>query len=102
MYLLQIVTPDGTVLRFHAGEHVELDLRKALRDAIVKQLDLGALRDAVLARGVGLFKTEAHVAADLDAVIGAAQLTLNSDLDAAITKALEDFKATAAPWKVIA
>jgi hypothetical protein len=72
MFLLQIVHPDGTILRGPAGEKLELDLRVALKDAI-------------LARGVGFLKTEAHVA---------------EDIDAGIAEAFETFKAQALPWRV--
>lgn len=70
-YLLQIVTGDGATLRFHAGETVELNLRDAIKAAILK-------------RGVR-FRTEAHVALDIEA---------------GIEEALEAFKATATPWRV--
>lgn len=69
MLLLQIVWPDGTVARFHGGREVELDLRKAIRDEIMK-------------RGVGLWRTEAHVA---------------KDIDDGIKAAIEAFKSTALP-----
>lgn len=72
MYVLQIVMPDGTALRFHAGEKVELDLRAAIKTAILK-------------RDVGFTKTQAQVA---------------QAIEDGITEALEKFKATATPWTV--
>jgi hypothetical protein len=72
MFLLQIVYPDGTPVRFHAGEVVEMDLRKAIKEAI-------------LAKGVGVFRTQNHVA---------------EDIDAGIEEALENFKASVHPSKV--
>jgi hypothetical protein len=72
MFKLQIVYPDGTPVRFSAGEAVEMDLRKAIKDAILK-------------RGVGFWRTEAHVA---------------TDIEAGIAEALDKFKAQAVPGVV--
>lgn len=69
MFKLQIVLPDGTPIRFSAGERVEMDLRATIKDAILK-------------RGVGVFRTEAHVA---------------QDIEDGIADALETFKATVQP-----
>lgn len=72
MYQLQVVHPDGTILRFNAGETVEMDLRAEIKAAILK-------------RDVGFLKTQAQVA---------------EAIDAGIADALESFKAKIAPWKV--
>lgn len=73
MHLLQLVYPDGRLLRFHAGEAVELELRQAIKAEI-------------LARGVGVFRTEAHVA---------------QDIEDGIEAAFEKFKATVSPSLVV-
>jgi hypothetical protein len=52
MFLLQIVYPDGAVVRLPAGGKLELQLIDELTAAIVD-------------RGVGFLKTEAHVEADI-------------------------------------
>ena len=53
VFRLQIVTPDGAVV-FDANGPLEVELRAAIKAAI-------------LARGVGVFRTEARVAAAIDA-----------------------------------
>jgi hypothetical protein len=56
LFLLQIVKPDGTVVQMPGGGPLERDLVRACTDAIV-------------AKGVGLFKTEAQVKAAIEAGI---------------------------------
>lgn len=48
VFFLQIAYPDGTVAQIPAGGRLELDFIIACTDAVVK-------------RGVGIFRTEAHV-----------------------------------------
>ncbi len=48
MFKLQLVYPDGETIRFNGGGQFEMDLVEACTQAIVK-------------RGVGVFRTEAHV-----------------------------------------
>jgi hypothetical protein len=50
VFKLQIVHPDGTPITFPAGGVFERDLIAAVTDAVVR-------------RGVGVFRTEAHVRA---------------------------------------
>lgn len=38
MFLLQIVHPDGTVVRFHAGERLEADLRDLIATETLRRL----------------------------------------------------------------
>lgn len=52
MMLLQIVYPDGSLVRFPAGGDLELNLI----DVAVKH---------ILAKGVGVFRGEAHVEQDI-------------------------------------
>ena len=73
-FLLQIVeTETGAVVQMPAGGPLELDLVRALAQALgtrgvrLDQDLVAACRAAILARGVGLFRTQAHVAADIDA-----------------------------------
>jgi hypothetical protein len=56
LFALQLVYPDGTPLTFEAGSRFERDFVQSIVDAI-------------MAKGVGFFKTEAHVRADIEAGI---------------------------------
>lgn len=51
-----IIRADGTEVHFHPGSHEELDF-------------VSAVVDRTLEKGVGFFRTKAHVAQDLTAAI---------------------------------
>lgn len=53
MFKLQLVFPDGSKLPFSAGGQFERDL-------------VESIKKAVIAKGVGLWKSEAHVAQDIE------------------------------------
>ena len=68
LFLLQIVdAEDGTVIRLPAGGTLELNLVTALATAFITRsvrLDrdvIASAQSAIVKRGVGLFRTEAHV-----------------------------------------
>lgn len=65
MFLLQIVDRDGVVLTFPGGERVEADLKAALTSAILR-------------KGVGFWRTERHVEADIRAAIDEVVFALKS------------------------
>jgi len=67
LYKLQVVYPDGSVVRLAAGGPVERDLIAACEAAIVR-------------RGVGLFRTEAQVRAAVVAGIEEALLGLKREV----------------------
>lgn len=69
---LQIAWPDGSVVRLPAGERVEQELHALIKEAILK-------------RGVGFFRSEAHVA---------------QDIEDGIFDALETFKASIRPREI--
>lgn len=54
VFLLQIVKPDGSVVQLPGGGKLERDL-------------VAACTDAIVSKGVGVFKTEAHVKAAIAA-----------------------------------
>jgi hypothetical protein len=90
VFLLQIVdaTSPWEVVRIPAGGTLERDLTSAIAREIL-QVSGPALRDhvrdAILARGVGLFRTEAHVSADIDAALHALP---TSQIEALVTTAI--------------
>jgi hypothetical protein len=58
-FLLQIVTPEGEHVRFRAGGLIEANL-------------IEICTQQILSRGVGLFRTQAHVEQDIRAGLAAA------------------------------
>ncbi len=71
VFKLQIVYVDGTAIPFHAGSSFERDLVQVCKRAI-------------LAKGVGLWKTEAHVAKDIEDGIAEAIRELKREAKAAL------------------
>lgn len=65
-FLLQIVDPDGGTVRLPGGGRLELDLVEACTASIVR-------------RGVGVFRTEAHVRQAIAAGIAEAIAGLKRD-----------------------
>jgi hypothetical protein len=67
MFKLQIVTPEGEPITFAAGSNFERALVEDIVGALTESIP--ALKVAVLSRGVGFTKTQAHVAADIEAAL---------------------------------
>jgi hypothetical protein len=67
VFKLQIVTPEGEPLTFAAGGNFECALVDDIVTALTKSIP--ALQAAIVARGVGFTKTQAHVAADIEAAL---------------------------------
>lgn len=67
VFKLQVVTPEGEAITFSAGGNFE----RALVEDIVEALtaSIPALKAAIVARGVGFTKTQAHVATDIEAAL---------------------------------
>lgn len=106
MYLLQIVDETGTVTRFPAGGPVELDLRAALTAALVADSVAGTLgpaaaqrrlidlaKQAIVAQGVGVFRTEAHVLQAIETGLRTALAEVSADLTADATPPIESLVA---------
>lgn len=66
VFRLKLVYADGSELVFDGGGAFERDLRRVCREAIVK-------------RGVGFFRTEAHVAKDIEDGIHEAIMSLKRE-----------------------
>jgi len=66
VFKLQLVYPDGTALTFEAGTRFERDLVESIKTAIME-------------RGVGFWRTEAHVEKDVVEGIRAAILDLKRE-----------------------
>lgn len=80
LFKLQIVDRDGCVVQLPAGGSLEADLiatctaavlARGMEDALggpaLQRAFLAAAVDAILIKGVGLWKTEAHVKRDIEA-----------------------------------
>lgn len=66
-FKLQLVTPDGKAVTFAAGGQFERDM---VADIVVALMaTIPALKAAILAEGVGIARTEAHVAADIETAL---------------------------------
>ncbi len=102
MFRLQIVDREGVVARLPGGGLLERALVESFAQAIVDTLraadgDLteAAVR-AIVAKGVGVFRTEAHVAEDIRAGLAEVFGSKNSDFSAAvsagITAVIRDLK----------
>ena len=102
MYYLQIVDETGEVVRFRAGGPVELDLCQALTAALVNETVAGTLgpavaqrrlidlaKQAILAQGVGFWRTEAHVTQAIEVGLRAALVEVAADLAAESTTQLQ-------------
>jgi hypothetical protein len=66
VFRLQLVYPDGEQLTFDAGSAFERDI-------------VAAIKSEILARGVGMFRGEAHVAQDIEDGVKAALLSLKRE-----------------------
>lgn len=71
MFKLQIVTPEGDLARFPGGGPLEREF-------------IEACVTAAIAKGVGVFRTEAHVAQDMRDAISETIYALKSDTRYAI------------------
>lgn len=67
VFKLQLVTPEGHPLTFVAGGTFERELVAEIAAAVVTGIP--ALKAAILAKGVGIARTEAHVAADIETAL---------------------------------
>ncbi len=102
MFQLQIVDREGVVARLPGGGPLERALVEAFTTAIVDRLKAanGPLTNdavaAIVSKGVGLFRTEAHVAADIRAglseVFGAQNSDFSAAVHAGITTVIRDLK----------
>ena len=104
LFLLQIVDAEtGMVVRLPAGGVLEQDLVSALTAALmarsvrVDEEVIAACQAAIVARGVGLFRTEAHVRGDIEAglrdvfgrvVAGTLPLTASATIAASVRDVL--------------
>ena len=92
-FRLQITDEDGHVIRVPAGGTLEADLRKVLADALVKGAILDVVgtaaaqqklidlaKGAIVAQGVGLFRSEAQVTSAIDVGLREALRTVTQDL----------------------
>lgn len=97
-FLLQIVGPDGVLARFPAGTKAGLErpLIEACTQAIVTQLvtdGLQACVEAIVAKGVGYFKSEAQVEQAIrDGLSETLDARLTQAIDAGITETLRALK----------
>lgn len=113
MYLLQIVDEAGDVVRFPAGGPVEADLCARLTAALTAETVAGTLgtavaqrrlidlaKQAIVAHGVGMLRTEAHVTQAIELGLRAALTEVAADLAAEsaeqltplVTRVFQDFK----------
>lgn len=83
MCYLQIVYPDGTIVRFTAGEAAELDLRAAIKDAILAKFS-ARIPTTLRQRAAQMLH----------------QADLSADIEAGIEEALEQFKFKVRPGTI--
>lgn len=99
VFLLQIADGNGAVAQLPAGGALEVDLIAIFRAAISEDLakvgvthqqQIDRLTEAIIAKGVGFFRTEAHVEQDIREALSEVVTSVDSGLhiDAAIGRAI--------------
>jgi len=94
VFFLQIADAQGVVVRLPAGGSLEADLADLITDACVgvgvqdwmggaelQRQFLAAATEAILAKGVGVFRTQAHVKADIEAGLAETATRFLTQLD---------------------
>lgn len=95
-FLLQIVDTEGRVVQLPGGGLLERDLIAACTAAILQHRGqiadtlIEAAVDAIVAKGVGLFTTEAHVADDIRAGLTEILTTEARDLTTCVTEGITE------------
>ena len=89
VFKLQIVLPDGKPITFAAAGQFERDLVESLVSEIVARC-IQPIRDAIVTKGVGVFRTQAHVSKDIDEAL---KESLGKEVERAIKAMLYNLKA---------
>lgn len=87
-YRIMIVRDDGHKVKLYPNGNGERALRVALAEKLNRLKPI--FRQKLIDRGVGMFRTEAHVAADFDAVFDEVMHT--GILEAAVNDVIQDLK----------